>query len=114
MVRLISICPSKEMFSLSNNPLIKGVSLSKTPTTVALSSPCLIISEAALSPNKRLIQSIIKLLPAPVSPVKTVKPLLNSNSISSMMAKLETLSFVNMLIFYPLLSIKSIDFFIKK
>ena len=87
IVRLTSKEPSKGIESFSSVALNKGLSLSKIPSTVAFSSPCLIISEAALSPRSKPIQSIIKLLPAPVSPVKTVRPLLRSNSISSMIAK---------------------------
>ena len=84
---LISNKPSNGMFNFSKRARSNGLSLSNTPETIAFSSPCLIISEAALSPKSKPIQSMIKLLPAPVSPVRTVKPLLKSNSMSSIIAK---------------------------
>ena len=40
----------------------------------SLSSPFLIISMLALSPSNKEIESIIKDFPAPVSPVRMVKP----------------------------------------
>ena len=99
MVLLISISPSfSGTPAFSKAARNNGVLLSKTPCTIAFSSPCLIISEAALSPKSRPMQSMIKLLPAPVSPVKTVKPSLKSISISSMIAKFCTFNFINMLI----------------
>ena len=99
MVLLISISPSfSGTPALSKAARKRGVLLSKTPWTIAFSSPCLIISEAALSPKRRPIQSMIKLLPAPVSPVKTVKPSLKSISISSIIAKFCTFNFINMII----------------
>ena len=60
------------------------------PTMTALSSPLRTSSEFALSPSKRSIESIIRDLPAPVSPVSTVKPSLNEISASSIMAKFLT------------------------
>ena len=99
IVLLISIKPSfSGTPAFSKAARSKGVLLSKTPWTIAFSSPCLIISEAALSPKRRPIQSMIKLLPAPVSPVKTVRPSLKSISISSIIAKFWTFNFINMLI----------------
>ena len=46
----------------------------KTPSTIAFFAPTLIIEVEALSPNNNPIASMIIDLPAPVSPVKTVKP----------------------------------------
>ena len=63
----------------SNNEDNLGFLNIKVPVTIALSLPFLIFSEDALSPNRRSIESIINDLPAPVSPVKTVKPFLKEN-----------------------------------
>ena len=46
----------------------------KIPLMRAFSSPFLIISTLALSPNNKEIESIINDFPAPVSPVKMVSP----------------------------------------
>ena len=58
----------------------------KRALTVAVFSPCLINSLSAFAPRIRLILSMIIDLPAPVSPLITIKPLENSSSTCFMTA----------------------------
>src|SRR3989442_3413743 len=67
----------------------------KTPETSASSAPDRIRSAEARPPTRRSTASTRMDFPAPVSPVKTVKPSANSNSIASMMAKLRMRSSVS-------------------
>ena len=64
---------------------------SKNAVTSALLLPVRINSRDVLSPRIALIESIIIDLPAPVSPVKTFKPLLKSTTASLIIAILEIL-----------------------
>ena len=58
-----------------------------TPCAKRYSSPSLTISALAFSPIKRFIPLKIIDFPAPVSPVKTINPFLNSKSTFSIIAK---------------------------
>ena len=102
IVRLTSILLSMCSISrLSKYALSRLLLKSKRPVMVAFSSPLRIISEFALSPKRREMESIIKLLPAPVSPVKTVNPLLKEILTSSIIAKFLTDKFISIKIYYP-------------
>ena len=65
---------------------ISGLSIVNIASTTAFFSPLRIMDLLVRSPNTILIESMIIDLPAPVSPVSTLKPLLNSISASSMTA----------------------------
>jgi len=65
---------------------ILSASTLKTASIKALSEPVLMMSFDTLSPSTALIESITIDLPAPVSPVRTLRPSPNSMLISSISA----------------------------
>ncbi|MPM77321.1 hypothetical protein SDC9_124324 [bioreactor metagenome] len=77
-----SSCPSRvaAIPERSSKSYTYPVTPSKTPDTRQPLSPVRIISRGVLAPQRNPIESMRMLLPAPVSPVRTVKPGAGSKS----------------------------------
>ena len=72
---------------LESTALTLGLLITNSPKIEAFSSPVRISSVEALAPKRSERESMTKLLPAPVAPVRTLKPSLKETSMFSIIAR---------------------------
>ena len=78
--------PSAETFLETTTPSWSSGEVKKRASTLRASVPSLTAEASARSPTKSLIEDKRAVLPAPVSPVKTVKPEAGAREASSISA----------------------------